>query len=80
VAYQYPDGVYDLVVLVGDEPSLAPLDRDLAARIAVEGQLGEEALLTAVNEIEAVVDLSDVEIVRSQPLSTLVALAETRPT
>jgi hypothetical protein len=48
VAYRYPDGIYDVVVLV-DEPSLAPLDRDLAARIAVEGQLGEEALLTAVN-------------------------------
>jgi len=62
------------VVLVGDEPSLARLDRDLAARIAVEGQLGEEALLTAVNEITAVVELSDAEIGRSQPLSSLVAL------
>jgi hypothetical protein len=41
VAYRYADGVYDLVVRVADEPSLAPLDRDLAARIAVEGQLGE---------------------------------------
>jgi hypothetical protein len=80
VAYRYADGVYDLVVLVGDGPSLAPLDRGLAARIAVEGQLGEEALLTAVNEIEAVVELSDVEVGRSQPLSTLVALPETSPT
>ena len=79
VAYRYADGVYDLVVLVADEPSLAPLDRDLAARIAVEGQLGEEVLLTAVNEIEAVIELSDVEIGRAQPLSTLVALPETPP-
>ncbi len=80
VAYRYPDGVYDLVVLVGDEPSLAPLDRELAARIAVEGQLGEEALLTAVNEVEAVVELSDAEIGRSQPLTSLIALAESPPT
>ena len=68
------------MVLVGDEPSLAPLDRDLAARIAVEGQLGEEALLTAVNEVEAVVELSDAEIGRSRPLSSLVALGESPPT
>lgn len=80
VAYRYADGVYDLVVLVRDEPSLSPLDRELAARIVVEGQLGEEVLLTAVNEIEAVVELSDVEIGRSQPLSTLVSLPETQPT
>jgi hypothetical protein len=76
VAYRYPDGVYDLVVLVPDEPSLAPPDRDLAARIAIEGQLGEEALLTAVNEIEAVAELPDADIGRSQPLSALVALPE----
>jgi hypothetical protein len=63
-----------------DEPSLAPLDRDLAARIAVEGQLGEEPLLTAVNEVKAVVELSDAEIGRSQPLSSLVAPAESPPT
>jgi hypothetical protein len=79
VAYRYPDGIYDVVVLV-DEPSLAPLDRDLAARIAVEGQLGEEPLLTAVNEVEAVVELSDAEIGRSRPLSSLVTLGESPPT
>jgi len=79
VAYRYPDGIYDVVVLV-DEPSLAPPDRDLAVRIAVEGQLGEEALLTAVNEVEAVVELSDAEIGRSRPLSSLVALGESPPT
>jgi hypothetical protein len=79
VAYRYPDGVYDLVILVRDEPSLAPLDRDLAARIAVEGQLGEETLLTAVNDVEAVVELSDAQVGRSRPLSSLVAL-ESPPT
>lgn len=79
-AYRYPDGVYDLVVLVEGEPSLAPLDRDLAVRIAVEGQLGEEVLLTAVNEVEAVVELSDAEIGRSRPLGSLVALGEKPPT
>jgi hypothetical protein len=80
VAHRYPDGVYDLVVLVADEPSLAPPDRDLAARIAVEGQLGEEALLTAVHEIQAVLELPEAEIDRSQPLSALVALPESPPT
>jgi hypothetical protein len=33
-----------------------------------------------VNEIEAVIELSDVEIGRSQPWSTLAALPETPPT
>jgi hypothetical protein len=80
VAYRYPDGVYDLVVLVPEEPSLAPPDRDLAARIAVEGQLGEQALLTAVNEIQPVVELPDADIGRSQPLSALVVLPENPPT
>ena len=80
VAYRYPDGIHDLVVLVGDQPSLAPLDRDLAARIAVEGQLGEEALLTVVNEVEAGVTLSDAEMARSRPLNSLVTLGESPPT
>lgn len=40
VAYRYPDGVYDLVVSVGDDAELGPSDRELAVRIAVEGQFG----------------------------------------
>lgn len=71
VAYRYPDGVYDLVITVGNEAALGPGDRDLAVRIAVEGQLGEEALLTRINELEAVVELSTAEMSRSRPLTSL---------
>lgn len=71
VAYRYPDGVYDLVISVGDGVNLAGSDRELAVQIAVEGQLGEEALLTRVNEVEAVVELSAEQASKSQPLTTL---------
>jgi hypothetical protein len=71
VAYRYPDGLYDLVISVGNEVDLTDGDRELAVQIAVEGQLGEEAVLTRVNEVEAVVDLSTEQASRSQPLSTL---------
>ena len=71
VAYRYPDGVYDLVVSIGAEAALGPADRDLAVRIAVEGQLGEEALLTRINGLEAVVELSTAEASRSRPLTSL---------
>lgn len=71
VAYRYQDGVCDLVISVGDEVELGPGERDLAVRIAVEGQLGEEALLTRINELEAVVELSAAEASRSRPLTSL---------
>lgn len=71
VAYRYPDGLHDLVVSVGDEAKLAPGDRELAVRIAVEGQLGEQALLTKINELEAVVELSTEQVSRSRPLVDL---------
>jgi hypothetical protein len=73
VAYRYPDGLYDLVILA-DDPSLAPPDRDLAVYLADEGQLGEEALMTVVNRIEAVTEVSDAEVERSRSLSSLVTL------
>jgi hypothetical protein len=71
VAYRYPDGVYDLVISVGNEAELGPGDRDLAVRIAVEGQIGEEALLTRINELDAVVELSTDQASRSRPLTSL---------
>lgn len=71
VAYRYPDGVYDLVVSVGRETDLGTEDRDLAVRMAVEGQLGEEALLTRINEIEAVVELSADQAGKARPLTSL---------
>ena len=71
VAYRYREGRYDLVVSVGDEAKLAPGDRELAVRIAVEGQLGEQALLTKINELEAVVELSTEQVSRSRPLVDL---------
>ena len=71
VAYRYPDGVYDLVISVGSETELGPGERDLAVRIAVEGQLGEEALLTRVNDLDVVVELSTDEQSRSRPLTSL---------
>ena len=71
VAYRYPDGVYDLVVSVGREIDLSAEDRELAVRIAVEGQLGEEALLTRLNEIRAVVELSADQVGKARPLTSL---------
>jgi hypothetical protein len=56
------------VVSVGDEANLAPGDRELAVRIAVEGQFGEQALLTKINELEAVDELSTEQVSRARPL------------
>jgi hypothetical protein len=74
VLYRYPDNLHDVVVLVPDTLLLSPADRTLVARIAVEGQLGEEPLLTSIRDIEAVTDWSDAERERARPLRTLVNL------
>jgi hypothetical protein len=62
VLYGYPDGVFDIVI---DAPDLAPLaeqDRITAAEIVLDGELGEEARLSLIGEIEVVVAPADASL------------------
>ena len=54
VLYGYPDGVFDIVIHAPDLPRLAEHDRITAAEIVLDGELGEEARLARIGEIEFV--------------------------
>jgi len=71
VAYRYPDGMYDIVVRVDNYDALTVEDRALAVQIAVEGHLGEEALLTRLNELEAAREFSPTDAAKSRKLASL---------
>jgi hypothetical protein len=52
VIFLYDDGMCDIVVLTG--PGSAGVDMDVAARILVEGLLGERSIMERINKIESV--------------------------
>lgn len=72
VAYRFPDGWHDILILMGRaETVLSESERAVAARIAVEGQLGERALLATVRDIEVVDAWSEHEAVQARSLAAL---------
>lgn len=69
VLYGYPDGVFDIVVHAPDLAGLSEQDQITAAEIVLDGELGEEARLSLINEIEIVVPPRDVGPAATTPIT-----------
>jgi hypothetical protein len=65
VLYGYPDGIFDIVIYAPDLARLGEQDRLTAAEIVLEGELGEEACLSLIGEIEVVVSPVDDDSVKT---------------
>jgi hypothetical protein len=59
VVYRFPDGVCDLVFMAPTSPDLSQQEKDLAASIIVDGELGESQRMEMVNVIEVVTEWPD---------------------
>jgi hypothetical protein len=69
VLYGYPDGVYDIVIHAPDLALLSEQDQITAAEIVLDGELGEEARLSIIHEIEIVVPPGDVDPATTTPIT-----------
>lgn len=69
VLYGYPDGVFDIVIDAPDLARLTEQERITAAEIVLDGELGEEARLSFISEVEVVVDPVDDDSVKTTPIA-----------
>jgi hypothetical protein len=69
VLYEYPDGVFDIVVHAPGLAGLSEQDQISAAEIVLDCELGEETRLSLIDEIEVVVPPRDLGPAATTPIT-----------
>lgn len=71
VLYRYPDGIYDIVIVAPDLMQFDEQDRLMAAEIVLDGELGEEARITLIHDIEVVATSADLDGAAPTPIVSI---------